>query len=58
MTDTVLGRKYRQEDANRLWKFLEPKIGELIDKKLSQLKEGEGGTDEASHNGSSAGDQS
>lgn len=57
VTDTIRGRKYRQEDADQLWKYLEPKISELIDKKLSQFKEGDG-TDETSHDGSSAGDKS
>lgn len=28
--DTVLGRKYRQADADRLWEFLKPKIEALI----------------------------
>lgn len=28
--DTVYGRKYRQEDADRLWPLLEPKIKELV----------------------------
>ena len=30
VTDTTYGRKYRQEDADRLWPFLKPKIEELI----------------------------
>lgn len=30
VTDTIKGRKYRQEDADRLWKFLEPMIKKLI----------------------------
>lgn len=33
VTDTIKGRKFRQEDADRLWKYLEPKIKELIKEK-------------------------
>lgn len=33
---TIYGRKYRQEDADRLWTFLQPKIEELIDEKLNK----------------------
>lgn len=58
VTDTIFGRKYRQEDADRLWKFLEPKIKQLIKEEVSsQQQEGVGDNNESSHNGSSAGDQ-
>lgn len=30
VTNTIMGRKYRQEDADRLWKFLKPKIEALV----------------------------
>lgn len=33
VTDTIKGRKFRQEDADRLWKYLEPKVKELIKEK-------------------------
>lgn len=57
--NTIFGRKYRQEDADRLWEFLEPKISDLIEKKLSsQQQEGVGDNNEASHNGSSVSDKS
>ncbi len=39
VTDTVYGRKYRQEDAERLWKYLEPMIQNLIDKKFEELND-------------------
>lgn len=29
--NTIFGRKYRQEDADRLWEFLKPKIGTITD---------------------------
>ena len=35
VTNTIHGRKFRQEDADRLWKYLEPMISDLIDKKLN-----------------------
>lgn len=34
VTNTIKGRKFRQEDADRLWKFLEPMIEKLIEDKL------------------------
>ena len=39
VTDTVYGRKYRQEDAERLWKYLEPMVQNLIDKKFEELND-------------------
>lgn len=42
VTDTTFGRKYRQEDADRLWKYLEPMISDLIDKKLNNGGESSG----------------
>lgn len=43
VTDTIQGRKYRQEDADRLWKYLEPKISNLIDEKLQNVNKESGG---------------
>lgn len=58
VTNTIKGRKFRQEDADRLWKFLEPKIKQLIKEEVSsQQQEGVGDNNESSHNGSSAGHQ-
>lgn len=34
VTNTIKGRKFRQEDADRLWKFLEPMIEKLIEDKF------------------------
>lgn len=34
VTNTIKGRKFRQEDADRLWKFLKPMIGKLIEDKF------------------------
>ena len=34
VTNTIKGRKFRQEDADRMWKFLEPMIGKLIEDKF------------------------
>ena len=34
VTNTIKGRKCRQEDADRLWKFLKPMIGKLIEDKF------------------------
>ncbi|MGP3260752.1 pyocin knob domain-containing protein [Limosilactobacillus fermentum] len=31
--NTIFGRKYRQEDADRLWEFLKPKISTIKDEK-------------------------
>lgn len=36
---TIKGRKFRQEDADRLWKFLKPKIEQLIDSKIEKAIE-------------------
>lgn len=34
VTNTIKGRKFRQEDADRLWKFLKPMIGKLVEEKF------------------------
>ena len=34
VTNTIIGRKFRQEDADSLWKFLKPMIGKLIEDKF------------------------
>ena len=34
VTNTIKGRKFRQEDADRLWKFLKPLIEKLIEDKF------------------------
>ncbi|KRL27315.1 hypothetical protein FD27_GL001069 [Limosilactobacillus frumenti DSM 13145] len=34
VTNTIKGRKFRQEDADRLWKFLKPMIEKLMTKKF------------------------
>ena len=34
VTNTIKGRKFRQEDADRLWKFLKPMIGNLVEEKF------------------------
>ena len=34
VTNTIKGRKFRQEDADRLWNFLKPMIGKLIEDKF------------------------
>ena len=34
VTNTIKGRKFRQEDADRLWKFLKPMIEKLIEDKF------------------------
>ena len=34
VTNTIKGRKFRQEDADRLWKFLKPMIGKFIEDKF------------------------
>lgn len=34
VTNTIKGRKFRQEDADRLWKFLEPMIEKLLEVKF------------------------
>ena len=37
VTNTIKGRKFRQEDADRLWKFLKPMIGKLIEDKFKNV---------------------
>ncbi|MBB1086366.1 hypothetical protein [Limosilactobacillus fastidiosus] len=39
VTDTIKGRKYRQEDADRLWKYLESMVQKLIDDKFEELND-------------------
>lgn len=39
--NTIWGRKYRKEDAKRLWKFLKPWIEDVIEKAISEYKEEE-----------------
>ena len=34
VTNTIKGRKFRQEDADRLWKFLKPMIRKLVEEKF------------------------
>lgn len=34
VTNTIKGRKFRQEDADRLWKFLKPMIGKSVEEKF------------------------
>lgn len=34
VTNTIKGRKFRQEDADRLWKFLKPMIEKLVEDKF------------------------
>lgn len=34
VTNTIKGRKFRQEDADRLWKFLKPMIEKLVEEKF------------------------
>ena len=34
VTNTIKGRKFRQEDADRLWKFLKPMIEKLLEEKF------------------------
>lgn len=34
VTNTIKGRKFRQEDADRLWKFLKPMVEKLIEDKF------------------------
>lgn len=40
--NTIKGRKYRQEDADRLWKYLAPKIKNLIGETLKEKTDKEG----------------
>lgn len=34
VTNTIKGRKFRQEDADRLWKFLKPMVEKLVEEKF------------------------
>lgn len=39
VTNTIKGRKFRQEDADRLWKFLKPMIEKFKNEFMDKVKE-------------------
>lgn len=57
VTDTVYGRKYRQEDADRLWMFLSSKIKSLFQEMIEQHDQQSASTDTSDTNSSSDADK-